>query len=275
MRKICLFYILILVSLLPLQAQDFRCGTVVTKRQLQYEKDHASQRQGFPAPDLCLKKTLSVYMHFITDSLNACGISQTDVTDALTALNLDFAPMCLQFKICQQDTIYAYKYDKFDTLTELQEIKNLYVKPNVINVFVMTSINPGADAGLASFTEDWILLNKASFATPWKTWSHEMGHFFSLYHTFETSFGNELVNGSNCATTGDLLCDTEADITTPNFASGSCNYTDLSTDSQGNQYTPIIGNIMSYHPGTCKSPFTVQQLNKMAGYYISYRNYLY
>ncbi|MBL0071623.1 MAG: hypothetical protein IPP34_07360 [Bacteroidetes bacterium] len=35
-----------------------------------------------------------------------------------------------------------------------------------------------------------------------------MGHFFGLYHTFETQFGSELANGSNCATTGDLVCDT-------------------------------------------------------------------
>ncbi len=43
------------------------------------------------------------------------------------------------------------------------------------------------------------------------TIAHEMGHYFGLLHTHETANGTELVNGTNCGTAGDLLCDTPAD----------------------------------------------------------------
>lgn len=39
---------------------------------------------------------------------------------------------------------------------------------------------------------------------------HEVGHVLGLYHPFETQFGNECTDGSNCATAGDRICDTPA-----------------------------------------------------------------
>ena len=42
--------------------------------------------------------------------------------------------------------------------------------------------------------------------------NHEMGHFMSLFHTFETDNGIEKTDGSNCGTTGDFICDTPADL---------------------------------------------------------------
>ena len=43
------------------------------------------------------------------------------------------------------------------------------------------------------------------------TLSHELGHYFDLYHTHETSFGTECPSGSNCQSAGDMVCDTPAD----------------------------------------------------------------
>ena len=43
------------------------------------------------------------------------------------------------------------------------------------------------------------------------TLTHEMGHYMGLYHTFETVFnttGNDCPDDNDCATQGDLICDT-------------------------------------------------------------------
>jgi hypothetical protein len=90
-------------------------------------------------------------------------------------------------------------------------------------------------------------------------------------HTFDTAPGAELVNESNCATAGDLLCDTPADIN-PAPSSG-CPWNLPTTDTNGDFYTPIVGNIMSYHQ--CKTGFTIEQLNQILNYYLAARTYLY
>ncbi len=59
------------------------------------------------------------------------------------------------------------------------------------------------------------------YATDTRTLTHELGHYFNLLHTFQSSTDANQTNreyvtrdvfqGANCATKGDLLCDTPAD----------------------------------------------------------------
>ncbi len=95
---------------------------------------------------------------------------------------------------------------------------------------------------------------------------HEIGHNFNLIHTFDSSNGFELVNGSNCATAGDLVCDTPADpykrfpAATSNCVAGCppayvCNITEPVT---GSRYSPMPNNLMSYY-GVCNYAFTPGQ----------------
>jgi hypothetical protein len=279
-RPIFIFFTFFLLFGQALLAQ--RCGTKVTKEQVKFEQDQAAMRYAASVkPIHCLNKTLSMFIHIVLDSLNNGNVTQLEINDALAVVNKDFEPICLNFTICKQDTIRNFQFDSILDPREAYEITHLYNVPNVINVYLVTAIfSPSTPevGGLASFTGDWVMVCKGISLTGEKAWSHEMGHFFSLYHTFEDAFGAELVDGSNCDIAGDLLCDTEADVPNPAFTFGStpniCIYMDTSLDAMGNQYTPIVGNIMSYHPAQCKTPFTVQQLNRMSAYYLSYRNYL-
>jgi pregnancy-associated plasma protein-A len=225
------------------------------------------------APLKCLNKKLSLAIHIVTDSLNHPNITQTQINTGLATLNVDFSPICLSFFICKQDTIYNYEYYKFRNPQSIAEAENTYEIPNMINVYVVGSIIPPVEAGFAGKVDNIMVLSHGCISDG-KCWSHEMGHFFSLAHTFDTSGGLEFVNESNCATAGDSICDTPADIN-PAPVNAACQWTGANTDPHGDYYTPIIGNIMSYHPAPCKTPFTVGQLNKMLNWYISYRNYLY
>lgn len=91
--------------------------------------------------------------------------------------------------------------------------------------------------------------------------SHEIGHCLGLLHTFETALGNELVNGSNCSTAGDLVCDTPAD---PNgaFNSSTCVYTGTTRDANNQLYNPMINNLMSYY-FNCMTIFTPGQRTRI------------
>lgn len=64
------------------------------------------------------------------------------------------------------------------------------------------------------------------------TTAHEMGHCLGLYHTFQGGDENVARSGNcaNCTTTGDGLCDTEADPHSDSYDTGNvidtitCNY---------------------------------------------------
>ena len=232
------------------------------------------QQAGSTVPTQCLNKKLSLAVHIVTDSTNNPHVTQAQINAALATLNIDFAPICLSFFICKQDTIYNFKYYQFDMVQETPEVHAIYEVHNMINVYIVGSIVPAPEAGFAGRAGDYMVLTHACLADG-KCWSHEMGHFFSLAHTFDTAPGAEFVNESNCATAGDSICDTPADIN-PAPVNAACQWTGTNTDTpNGDYYTPIIGNIMSYHPAPCKTPFTVGQLNKMLNWYLSFRNYLY
>ncbi|MVM33444.1 hypothetical protein GO755_25635 [Spirosoma sp. HMF4905] len=107
------------------------------------------------------------------------------------------------------------------------------------------------------------------------TMPHELGHNFFLYHTFSPNRStDELVTrgaGANCSTAGDLICDTPADpynlpgatIETNNFC---VTYTGTITDANGDLYTPLVDNFMSYYPyyARCRDDkFTPGQVERM------------
>lgn len=276
-RNLC--FVALFLATFSLSAQVKKTGTVPVKQNSVKTNQKNNQpvptmQAGSTAPIQCLNKRLSLAIHIVTDSLNMPNITQADITTGLATLNADFAPICLSFFICKQDTIYNYKYYQFDQVKETPEVHNLYEVHNMINVYIVGSIVPAPEAGFASMGADYMVLTH-SCVLDGKCWSHEMGHFFSLPHTFDTSVGAELVNESNCATAGDLICDTPADINPAPVSNSGCQWTGTNVDANGDFYTPIIGNIMSYHPSPCKTPFTVGQFNKMLNYYISFRNYLY
>ena len=107
-----------------------------------------------------------------------------------------------------------------------------------------------------------------------KTFLHEIGHYFGLFHTFQDSNNpdvskRELVTrgaGSNCVSMGDQLCDTSADPfeRLPLLYAFNCNQNSPANlqDDNGENFTPPVNNIMSYQQ-RCGNTFTEQQYQKM------------
>ena len=96
--------------------------------------------------------------------------------------------------------------------------------------------------------------------------AHEMGHYLSLYHTFEGYCTN-----NDCTKDGDRVCDTPPDGTmasVSNCASptNSCNTDTLSNYSNGffvRDTTDQISNFMDYNNNACQNQFTDGQGARM------------
>lgn len=101
-----------------------------------------------------------------------------------------------------------------------------------------------------------------------------MGHYLGLIHTHDNEYGAELVDRSNCSTTGDLLCDTEADPNLYDLVNNDCSYSYSTTDSNGDFYTPPLFNHMSYSNSNCRKEFTPLQFLIMIDVLINVRTNL-
>ncbi len=247
-------------------------GTFVPKDFLQKDKTVGSSISTNNIQQ-CLHKTVSILVHIVLDSSGKTSIVPADLDSSLARLNKAFAPICLQFNICKMDTIPQWKYNNFDSKTEESEMLNQFYTSKVINWYFVEQLNT-SESGYtfmpggydAVFLEKGSLIKKGSVI-------HQMGHFFGLYDTSETLFGTEQVDGSNCLSSGDLICDTEADP----YPSGTLNSPcDLLTgkDASGNWYLSPLDNYMSRWESNCTCRFTTAQYNRIIDKLLSSRSYL-
>ncbi|ATA73461.1 hypothetical protein CGC49_09350 [Capnocytophaga sp. H4358] len=133
---------------------------------------------------------------------------------------------------------------------------------NAINFYLVNSISNGANeyAGVAEGIPSKNLVVANNYALS-PTSAHELGHCLNLFHTHR-NIGeggcNENINGSNCSSCGDYVCDTPAD---PGLGTGNIDFINC-TYVGGGGYTPLVNNIMSY-ASTCRSSFTNGQSSRM------------
>jgi Pregnancy-associated plasma protein-A len=189
-------------------------------------------------------------------------VSRERIDSALTILNESLLPAHVQFKLIKYDTLmldltlpmlqedsyekyytFSKKYDLLDTCT-------LYLVDNkdILCENKTCSRTQGFSHILETFTNN-VVMDKF-FVDDYKALPHEFGHYFGLYHTAETGFGNEKVDGSNCRSAGDKICDTPADpgelyMVYVNYSNCEMKgYKEVGTELE---YRPIINNYMSYY----------------------------
>lgn len=277
--------LLLITAVLFGQNKIHKCGTVFP---FGLEQKRASVQVPLPT-DQCaqinkVNKTFQISMHIAVNSLGIQNVDQAEIDDAMEKLNNDFRPCGFQFQVCKSQIM---EDDRFDSLTvttaynEEVQMTSIYYEPNTINVYLVDTLqtDEGAVQGYAYFPGgiDIIVIDKFNMNDFSDVFSHEMGHFFGLYHTFETEFGNELADGTNCETTGDLVCDTNADPDENGNAIDEdlCNYSGpITQDSNGDWYVPPTDNFMSYYQHECTCRFTTGQYNRMVDQYLTLRNYL-
>ncbi len=224
-----------------------------------------------------------VKFHIIASSNGTGGIDSIDAFNELDICNTRYLGAGIQFVHCGNiDYVNSNNYTDFEKYVD-ETICDANDALNVLNIYFVQDLYrvSGTDttrlcgyAYLSDVTKNRLIVTN-SCAQNSSTLAHEIGHYFSLLHTHSTSAGDELVDGSNCATAGDELCDTPADPRlSTSVVDAACNYTGTATDANNQAYAPNARNILSYSRKNCRDYFSPQQLQRMNNYWLTYRNYL-
>lgn len=188
-----------------------------------------------------------------TGGFNANGIPviMRNLNDAFNSHNIFLYNVGIEY-------INNTSYVDLDVSTVNNEFPGLIStnsSSNAINFYLVNSIYAGSNsyAGMAENipSRSLVVANQAALST---TSAHEVGHCLNLFHTHRsTNEGGcaEAINGSNCSSCGDYVCDTPADpgLSSANVDFSNCTYTG------GNGYNPLVNNIMSY-ASWCRDRFT-------------------
>jgi Pregnancy-associated plasma protein-A len=263
------------------------CATVFSAENEAFLQSHEKDLAEFlrnEKPQLRSAPGLPIQLYLIGRDDGSGFLPDSIYTIALRNLQKVFLEQGFDFFYCGIERILSSEWYDF-TLKEESALINTHFKRGAINLYCVGELEGGAARGYASLPGrgDLVVMRNQDMSS--MIFPHEMGHFFGLKHTHGDSdcqgCSTEPVNGVNCLRTGDLICDTPAD---PNLAGnriigglvepGTCNYTGLLNDFNGDRYAPDTRNIMSYSLIPCLSRFSVGQYARMRFFLQNVRNKL-
>lgn len=235
-----------------------------------------------------------IFFHLVGDANGNGKHKERLVLDQLCKLNTAYAPLDVRFYLSPHPTYGMFDYSINNAAVYTTQSNTTLMQnrrhPNALNVYVVNEAEsgnnqPGTTLAYYSPPRDWIVSRKDQINGNANngTLPHEVGHFFSLNHTFfgyeSNSFGSndptwplapvfapngggvttERQNGSNCATAADEICDTPPDYNF-GFEQGNCdNYNAGGKDPLGTLVDPMENNFMSYFSSCSNYAFTAQQ----------------
>ncbi len=251
-----------------------------------------------------------IFFHLVGDVDGNGKHKERLVLDQICKLNAAYAPMDVRFYLSPHPIqgLFDYSINNENVYTTQSNATLMQNRrhANALNVYVVNEAasgnnQPGTTLAYYSTQRDWIVSRKDQINGNANngTLPHEIGHFFSLNHTFfgyeSNSFGTndvtwptaptfapngggvttERQNGSNCTTAADEICDTPPDYNF-GFEQGNCNaYNGGAKDPLGELVDPMENNFMSYFSGCANYAFTAQQQTTiLADLNSASRNYL-
>jgi hypothetical protein len=223
---------------------------------------------------------LSIYVFVVNNIEGEPGVTPGMVNSCLNDVNYYFKPAGLQFQVSGFDTVMEYEYSSLSVDSkEKKELLTKYGRKNIINLFLVDTllIDSINYYGYSYFPDNvdsnYIFLQKDVINT--NALITQLGHFFGLLSTYNALGGGfEYVDGSNCDTSGDFICDTDADPGILGGVSDECEYNGARIDPKGDWYVPSVANFMTNGPFECKCIFTPEQYRRIVYYYKNYRSYL-
>lgn len=259
-------------------------GTAFTEENKTYWAPHRDKVKTYNDSSARGMREYPIKIHILRAADGTGSISVDEVQAAMAKLNANFLKAFIRF-IPLEDYNYINNDDylKFQKVLE-EELTKLYDVPGVINLYIVKSIKtdkgtfnaytypPGGLPADRVFITQKALANGVSL-------TREMAHYFSLYPTQgpdDTKRSEELVNGSNCETTGDEICDTPADPKlTPDMIDERCDFQGLHKDGNAKFYRPLTNNFMCENTRvTCVNSFTRQQYRRIMYAAENFRTYL-
>ena len=276
-----LYYLKIIHSALLINivftSSHYECGTQSIDYNLGNILSQNKRAQNFIDNDVREDYWAPIAFHIVRSSNSVGGVPLYRLEQGIEDLNFMYENTNLHFYQVSYDFIDSDDYLQIDSYDELNELKNTNVIQNSINIYIVPSLIPNENelCGISSFAgneNQGIVMAENCFALPDNpsTLSHEVGHYFNLLHTHTGSsdqdengiidgINAEYVDGTECDSRGDNLCDTPADPDLGDLVNSQCEYTGIFIDGHGDTYSPDTSNLMSYSDKICRNTFSDQQ----------------
>ncbi|MBK9256433.1 MAG: T9SS type A sorting domain-containing protein [Saprospiraceae bacterium] len=293
-RQFSFLFLILVFNISFVQSQNFMprgvCG-VSAENQFLAEHLHPIDFRGQISGDRNQKIYVPVKFHLTANNEGIGRIEWNHVLNQLCILNRDFESSNMVFYIYQGfnflDLTNAYENPGTSTnlLTSRKDNKAL-------NIFITENADPGNVSlgtvlGYYSPQGDYVVTRKLELVNKTNTLSHEIGHFFSLRHTFfgwegvpynksihgeKVTFNFvpngipgvpvEVMGSSNCDIAADMICDTPPDYNFGTSAS-NCTFTTTVFDKNDERVIPMKENQMGYFSNCDTFKFTPLQSARM------------
>ncbi|MCH2021761.1 MAG: zinc-dependent metalloprotease [Saprospiraceae bacterium] len=274
---------------------NFKCGisqqtAAIIKQKLMDNRQLYSKQQ---VKDLMTNRVITyipLSIHNVAGDANGLGkTSEQTILGFLCGLNAIYADQDVQFFIHNaiHNRVSTFIYNNAATTTARAHMMSYKIN-NTVNLIIGASSMNQVASWYDGFG-DFVFLLQSMLTIEAKTEAHEIGHFFSLPHTFygwesvdaEATYGGQNVPStigsgwgafypesvprsggqSNCSWAADGFCDTEADYYSDRI---NCPYNPTMNDPYGNSLDPDETNMMSYALDHCVDNFTSEQQTAIA-----------
>lgn len=237
---------------ISIQGQEY-CGTPTSSTPQHFEGFEGNLNSRTTPSGICI----NVFFHIVRESDGTGGINPANINVILQNLNEAFNPHRIYINnfgvdFIDSSTYYNLATNEFNGLISINNISN------AINFYLVNSA-PYAGRAQDILSKNLVVVNNSALSP---TSPHELGHCLNLWHTHhgrgcdDTNGCTENINGANCSSCGDFVCDTPADPCVLGLIDNNCQYTG------GGGFSPDVTNIMSYG-GWCRTNFTEGQSNRI------------
>jgi hypothetical protein len=260
-------------------AQNGGCNTKLSIEQKNWLKQFQQNLNNFEnAKTKSVTQYIPIKAHIIGDDNGNGYYSVNNLLQVICELNIKFAPVDFIFYIDGEinfinNTLFLNDGASNEAFISMAN-NNVEDKLNIYFV----SASPGLCGYFTPFPDAVVIIEACGLPGN-TTVAHEIGHFFSLPHTF-SGFENgdipalsdqEMVNGNNCSSAGDGFCDTPADFL---YSRWLCPYLGTKLDQNGDAYNPDKTLFMSYAADNCCNRFSNEQILAMQANVAGPRNNL-
>jgi len=236
------------------------------------------------------KLNVPIKFHIVRRSNGTGGITPpTLVYDQFERMRRDFIAADMNLYLYENSFNYINNTAIYENPGNASNTVQNAKDDDALNIFITENANTssglGTVLGFYDPNRDFIIIRITDVAGATSSLSHELGHMFSLPHTFfgwesepynEASHGNpclltmapgsgvrvEKVDGTNCTSAADRICDTPVDFNF-GFTSNGCNYNQTIFDQNEDLIQPGVNNYMGYFIGCDEYVFTQGQIDVM------------